>query len=341
MKKKYESYNMTQRLLDQLDVINEVVEDYRRQGYKLTLRQLYYQLVSRGIVPNQDTEYKKLSDLLKKGRMAGLVDWDSIEDRTRIPRLDYAVDDIDDAIDDTISQYKLDRLGDQDVYIEVWCEKDALSNILRRMTNKYHVRLMINKGYSSASAMYKSAQRFLRHGRDKKKILIYLGDHDPSGLDMIRDIGDRLRTFGVVLDTDNGYPIHLGITREQVEKFKPPENPAKITDPRAQDYIDEHGDSSWEVDALEPSVLNSLVEDKILEYIDKDKYDVIVEQEVTDKKKLEKLKELAVDLDIDDDDGSPKCAYCGEYIDTDEEVVEDDDGERFCNQMCKDDYNAD
>lgn len=340
MKRKYESYNMTQRSLDQLEVINEVIENYRRQGYKLTLRQLYYQLVSRAIVPNMDTEYKKLSDLLKKGRLSGLVDWDSIEDRTRIPRLDYAVDDIDDAIDDTISQYKLDRLGDQDVYIEVWCEKDALSNILRRMTNKYHVRLMINKGYSSVSAMYKSSQRFLGHGRGKKKILMYLGDHDPSGLDMIRDIGDRLRTFGVVLDTDDGYPIHLGITREQVEEFEPPENPAKITDPRAEWYIDEHGDSSWEVDALEPSVLNSLVEDTILEYIDKDKYDVIVEQEVSDKKKLEKLKELAVDLDIDDDDGSPKCSYCDEYIDTDEEVVEED-GKRFCNQMCKDDYNAD
>lgn len=329
---------MTQRLLDQLKVINGVVEDYGRQGYKLTLRQLYYQLVARGIVPNADTEYKKLSDLLKKGRMAGLVDWDSIEDRTRIPRLDYAVDDIDDAIDDTISQYKLDRLGDQSVYIEVWCEKDALSNILRRMTNKYHVRLMINKGYSSASAMYKSAQRFKRHGRGKKKILMYLGDHDPSGLDMVRDIGDRLRTFGVRLDTPDSYPIHLGITKEQVEEFDPPENPAKITDPRAEWYIEEHGDSSWEVDALEPSYLNEIINNCILEYIDKDKYDVQIKKEISDKKKLEQLKELAGDLDIDE-----SCENCGNDVDPDDDdsVYDDDNESWFCNEECKEKYYAD
>lgn len=338
MKRKYESYNMTQRLLDQLKVINKVVENYRQQGYRLTLRQLYYQLVARGIVPNKDTEYKKLSDLLRKGRMAGLVDWDSIEDRTRVPKLDYAVDDIDDAIDDTISQYKLKRLDDQSVYIEVWCEKDAISNILRRMTNKYHVRLMINKGYSSASAMYKSAQRFRRNGTGKKKILMYFGDHDPSGLDMIRDIGERLRTFGVKLDTPDGYPTHLGITMEQVEEYQPPENPAKITDPRAEWYIEEHGESSWEVDALEPSVLNELIETEILRYIDEDKYNVQIRKEISDKKKLEKLKELAEDLDIDE-----TCEQCGNDInpDDDESVYDDDNDSWFCNQECKDAYNAD
>jgi hypothetical protein len=302
MKEEFESFNMTQRLMGQLDTINKICESYRKQGYKLTLRQLYYQLVSKGIIPNTDKEYKKLSDILVKGRMSGIVDWDAIEDRTRVPKLDYAVDDIADAIDDTISQYKLDRLSDQDIYIEVWCEKDAISNILRRITDKYHVRLMINKGYSSASAMYTASKRFKAFGRNKKKYILYLGDHDPSGLDMIRDIGDRLATFGVHLDTDDGYPQHLGITREQVEEFNPPPNPAKITDPRAAWYIEEHGDTSWEVDALDPATLNGLVEDSIIEIIDIDKYNAIIKKEKSDKKKLERLKDLADDIDTDDDD---------------------------------------
>jgi len=339
MKQKYESYNMTQRLLDQIKVINGVVESYAKQGYKLTLRQLYYQLVSRGIIPNKDTEYKKLSDLLVKARMSGLVDWDAIEDRTRVPKLDYSVDDIPDAIDDTISQYKLERLQDQKVYIEVWCEKDALSNILRRMTNKFHVRLMINKGYSSASAMYRAAQRFRRHGTGKKKILLYLGDHDPSGLDMIRDIGDRLNTFGVRLDTPDGYPIHLGITREQVEEYEPPENPAKITDPRAEWYIEEHGESSWEVDALEPSVLNELIENEIFEWIDEDRFRNKVKQENVDKLKLENLKDLIDDLDVNIE---VSCVNCSEQVqaDDDDTIYDMDDDKWFCGNECHDEYNA-
>jgi hypothetical protein len=119
---------------------------------------------------------------------------------------------------------------------------------------------------------------------------------------MIRDIGDRLGVFGVDLDTPNGYPIHLGITREQVDEFNPPPNPAKITDPRAAWYIEEHGNTSWEVDALDPATLNGLVENAIKDIIDIDKYNAIIKKEKSDKKKLERLKDLADDIDTDDDD---------------------------------------
>jgi len=336
MKQRFESFNMTQNTMELLNTINGVIENYKKQGYILTLRQLYYQLVSKAIIVNSDKEYKKLSDILVKGRMSGIVDWSAIEDRTRRPRLSYAVDDIADAIDDTIRQYKLDRLGNQKCYIEVWCEKDAISNILKRTTDKYHVRLMINKGYSSASAMYEASLRFKQNGRNKKKMLLYLGDHDPSGLDMIRDIGDRLSTFGVRLDTEDGYPQHLGITREQVEEFNPPPNPAKITDPRADWYIAEHGDTSWEVDALDPSTLNGLVEDAILEIIDTDKYNAMIKKEKSDKKKLEKLKDLADDIDTGDDDDSPTCDFCGEYVSEPDAIEEDD--HHFCNEECHNNF---
>jgi hypothetical protein len=146
--------------LVQLKVINEIIEEYLKQGYKLTLRQLYYQLVSRNIIPNLQKEYAKLSNLLVAGRMAGVVDWEAIEDRIRVPFLPYWVDDVAGALDDTISQYRLNRQDNQKAYIEVWVEKDALSGVLRRITSHYHVNLMVNRGYSSCSAMYDASKRF-------------------------------------------------------------------------------------------------------------------------------------------------------------------------------------
>ena len=144
---------------ERLEVINKIIIEYTTQGYRLTLRQLYYQLVSRDIIPNNKKEYAKLSGLLVKGRMFGIVDWYAIEDRTRQPYIPYSVDDIEDAIQDTIDQYRLDRMSNQDVYIEVWVEKDALSGVLKRITSKYHITLVVNKGYGSASSMYDASKR--------------------------------------------------------------------------------------------------------------------------------------------------------------------------------------
>ncbi len=179
-----------------LNVINKIIEEYRMQGYRLTLRQLYYQLVSRDIIANAKKEYAKLSTLLTKGRMAGVVDWDAIEDRGRRPYIPYSVRNVEHAVQDTINQYRLNRQKGQKIYIELWVEKDALSGVLKRITEKYHIKLIVNKGYSSTSAMYGAYERVKDKILDKKKVVIlYLGDHDPSGLDMIRDIRDRTKNF--------------------------------------------------------------------------------------------------------------------------------------------------
>lgn len=268
-----------------LQTINGIIEEYRRAGYKLTLRQLYYQLVSRDIITNKDAEYKKLGTLLVKGRMAGIVDWEAIEDRIRRLFLPYWVFDITDAINNTVKQYRLDRMDNQDVYIELWVEKDALSGVLRKITSHYHVNLMVNRGYSSCTAMHDAYKRLLRHSELGKDIVIlYLGDHDPSGLDMIRDIRERLEEFGVEPEVRQ-----IGLTKEQINKYKPPPNPAKITDPRAKWYIQKHGQVSWEVDALKPEVLHSLVRENIEGLIDIDKFNAKIEQENKDKEKLRKL----------------------------------------------------
>jgi len=275
---------------ERLLVVNDIIDEYKEQGYVLTLRQLYYQLVSRGIIPNKQSEYSKLSGLLVEGRMAGIVDWSSIEDRTRAPYLPYWVNGIQDAIKDTIDYYRLNRQKDQKVYIELWVEKDALSGVLKPITSHYHINLMVNRGYSSCSAMYYSYKRFYTElkGLEKDIVILYLGDHDPSGLDMLRDIENRLNGFYL----DDFTIKHIGLTKEQIEKYNPPPNPAKITDPRAAWYIEQHGETSWEVDALNPSVLNELIRGNIENLIDMDLFEKQLQQEVKDKKKLEKYMKM-------------------------------------------------
>jgi hypothetical protein len=272
---------------EQLEIINEIIEEYADQGYILTLRQLYYQLVSRDIIANQQKEYAKLSTLLVKGRMAGVVDWRAIEDRIRVPFIPYWVEDIADAINDTIRQYRLDRQEDQDVYIELWVEKDALSGVLKKITSHYHINLMVNRGYSSCTAMYDAYKRLKeKEDEGKETYILYLGDHDPSGLDMIRDIKERLEEFGVNPDVK-----HIGLTMKQIKQFNPPPNPAKITDPRAKEYIAEHGNTSWEVDALNPKTLHKLVRENVEKLIDMDLFNNKILQEEKDKETLEEKKD--------------------------------------------------
>lgn len=276
-----EKLHLNQKNIERLEEINEIIEEYGAQGYKLTLRQLYYQLVSRDIIPNKQSEYAKLSHLLKNGRMGGVVDFDAIEDRIRVPKRPYWVNGVTDAINDTIKQYRLDRQEGQDVYIECWSEKDALSNILYRVSSHYHIYLVINRGYSSCTAMHDAHERFEDHDNN---VILYMGDHDPSGLDMVRDIQDRLDEFG-----SNVEVVPVALTTSQVRQYDPPPNPAKITDPRAKWYIKEYGGTSWEVDALEPRALHKLLEQHIECRIDIGKFDKIIEQEKEDKATLKEM----------------------------------------------------
>ena len=250
------------------------------------------------IIQNEKKEYAKLSTLLTKGRMAGVVDWDAIEDRLRKPYIPYWVKDRKHALQDTINQYRLNRMEGQPNYLEVWVEKDALSEVLKRSTNPYHVRVMVNRGYSSTSAMHDAFQRFhteLQDGNCEKAVILYLGDHDPSGMDMVRDIRERIKSFfwGVMKDEydqdefESWFEEHFEVVRialngDQIKQYNPPPNPAKFSDPRATNYIREHGRQSWEVDALPPEVLHGLVKANILKRIDLDLYNALVKKEKED-----------------------------------------------------------
>lgn len=274
----------TKKLLG--DIV-EVVEDYGSQGFKLTLRQLYYQLVVKEILANLQKNYAKLSTILKDARMCGKVDWDIIEDRGRVPKMHSEWSSIQDLVNSAIYSYRKDRMAEQQNYVEVWVEKDALSGVLEPITDEYHVHLMANKGYSSVSAMHDAALRFQdQESNGKDTTILYLGDHDPSGLDMIRDIQDRLDEFGCNVDVNA-----IALTKAQIEKYNPPPNPAKFSDPRATNYVTKHGKTSWELDALKPTVLHALLRKHLNELIDMDLYQTVVEEEEVEKQKLVKLAE--------------------------------------------------
>jgi hypothetical protein len=193
MKIKFRDIKLSKDNKDRLEVVNSIIEEYQEDGYTLTLRQLYYQLVSRDIIPNEQKEYAKLSKLLKEGRMAGVVDWEAIEDRVRNLSKPSHWDSPKSILEVAHSQYRKNRLKDQDVHIEVWVEKDALSSVVERATNPYGIGVMVNRGYSSVSAMFEAYERFSERIKEGKAIyILYIGDHDPSGVDMIRDVEERI-----------------------------------------------------------------------------------------------------------------------------------------------------
>lgn len=277
------------KTLEFLTKVTAIVEDYDKQGYRMTLRQLYYQLVSADVIANTPQEYSHLSRVLTEARIAGLLDWDFIEDRVRVPRAHPHWRDIPDLVNSATSSYRRDRWADQKQFLEVWVEKDALSGVLAPITEKFHVTLMVNRGYSSATAMHDAAVRLRSKEKSGKKVtILYIGDHDPSGEDMVRDIRGRLKIFRC-----NATIKKIALTMTQIEKYEPPPNPAKMSDPRAEGYVNKHGESSWEVDALRPDVLNKLLTSEIMKIIDMKKYNKIVALE---KKEIETLEEATKDI---------------------------------------------
>lgn len=291
-----------QELLNQiLSILNE----YATQGIRLTSRQLYYQLVATGVIPNADEIYKRICTFLTDGRYSGLIDWDAIEDRGRTPEKHGEWDDVEDLVKSAVSSYRLPRWSDQKFYVELYVEKQALESVLKPVADKYHIYFGANKGYSSASTMYELAQRIkeqMQHG--KKCVVLYLGDHDSSGLDMVRDIRERIIEFLLKGDEPvSGWNMEeeiqnthgealfqvvpLALNMEQIRKYSPPPNPAKMTDPRARWYVAQFGEMSWELDALKPQVLIKIVENGIQNFLDVAKYNAWIEREKKESEALE------------------------------------------------------
>src|SRR5262249_33537327 len=234
-----------------------ILKEYQAQGFSLTLRQLLYQFVARGIMPNTHKTYTYLGATLRDGRLAGLIDWDAIEDRTRETQRWMSWADPAERIRAAAEQYAEDPWAEHDVRLFVWVEKAALVNIVEVACAEWSVPYFAVRGYNSLSEMYATGKEFLRLiDAGIRPVVPYLGDHDPSGINMPRVAEEDLTMFA----GDDIEVRRVGLNLGQVREHDLPPNYAKETDRRFPAYVDEFGiDECWELDALEPTVIDRLL----------------------------------------------------------------------------------
>lgn len=261
-----------------IDHANIIIAAHQAEGYVLTLRQLYYQFVHNKLIANKQSEYKRIGSIISDARLAGLIDWDALEDRVRglraIPT--YSTPSI--FMRQQAEQYAEDVLADQPVYCEVWVEKDALIGVIERPCVRYRVPFFACRGYASQSSLYEAGQRLEAKIADGKKVIIFhLGDHDPSGIDMSRDNDERLNMFA---RTIAGVELRrIALNKDQIHAFELAPDPTKIADSRSSNYMDIYGDTSWELDALPSKELDRLVVSSIEGVLDMGRFKRATEEE--------------------------------------------------------------
>lgn len=280
----YKSKRFTKSTLEILGSADTILDKYQEKGYDLTLRQLYYQFVARNILPNNQKSYKRLGKIISDGRLAGLINWTYVVDRTRSVRKNSHWELVKDSIASTAKSFRMDIWKEQTERVEVWIEKDALVGVIAPVCTKLDVPYFSCRGYVSQSELWKATKRFSDYWDEygQKTIILYLGDHDPSGLNMVTDITNRLEILrkGITWFTVEVKPIALNI--KQIRELKLPPNPAKTKDSRIKEYYKLFGNKCWELDALEPDYLSELVSQKIRDHVD---YSCLKKAEIKQEKK--------------------------------------------------------
>jgi hypothetical protein len=198
MKEAFLNIRFRRSTLELIDHVNGIVDQYQALGFILTLRQLFYQFVSRPALglANSFDDYKRLGRTVTDARRAGLIDWDAIEDRTRNVNRLPTWDDPPEIITSCAEQYREDLWASQRYRPEVWIEKDALTGVIESVCEEFRVPYFSCRGNVSDSEMYAAGKRFaLIDNQGQVPLVLHLGDHDPNGLDMSRDIQDRLVVF--------------------------------------------------------------------------------------------------------------------------------------------------
>ena len=252
--------------LSKIEKANEIIEEYQAQGFKLTLRQIYYQFVARGWSENTLRAYKSLGSIIAEARMAGLIDWAAMEDRTRMLRGMGSDSSPENTIDYAAESYRLNKWVNQPFRFEIWIEKDALLGVIQRTCNELNVDYFALRGYASHTSLHNAARRIKGYeGRGKKVVILHMGDHDPEGWDITRDIENKMHTFGADCEVRR-----IALSREQVDLYNPPPAPVKLSSSRASSYISDHGQEVWELDALEPAVMGQLIRDNVEPDIDQE-----------------------------------------------------------------------
>ena len=295
MRERFKNYNFRDGNLEKIAISNAIIGEYSAENMKLTVRQLYYQFVARGYIENNQREYNKLSALISRARLAGLIDWGAIEDRTRNLERQHGWNSPHELIDACARQYHRDLWETQEYRVEVWIEKEALSGVIAVICEELRVPYLACRGYVSQSELYDGGKRLAGYIYDGYQVVVlHLGDHDPSGIDMTRDNKDRLDLFS---DHDIEV-IRLALNYDQVEKYNPPPDPAKSTDSRFLKYYGEYGGHSWELDALDPLVIRELIRDSVSSYIDRGLWDDQVELQEYERKQIKEAARRVGDYDV-------------------------------------------
>lgn len=286
----YKPARFHDKSLARIALADQICSSYAARGFSLTLRQIYYRFVAGGHIPNDQREYKNLGQLLNDARLAGLIDWDHMEDRTRNLKRLPSWESRASILRGVSEQFRYDLWKDQEYHVEVWIEKDALVGVVEGAASSRRVGFFSCRGYTSQSELWGAAMRLARKSNEgKQPVVIHLGDHDPSGIDMSRDIEERLRLFSVHHGVRTPEIIRIALNADQIEQYNPPPNPAKLTDSRAAGYIERFGDDSWELDALEPEVIDRLIRDQIEHYIDWDQWNIDLAREDDSRARLARI----------------------------------------------------
>lgn len=287
----YVPWEPGKRALATLGRANAIIARYEAQGMDMTLRQLHYQMIDNIDYPNTLASYNHLKEVISKGRLGGLVSWTAIEDRGRNLRGLQTQDSPRKAIESVAETYRRDLWADQPWCPEVWIEKEAGVGVIAGICNTLRVDYFACKGYNSQSEMWRAANRFsgmIRKGQ--RPMVVHIGDLDPSGWDMTRDIRDRLETFC-------GTPVmvqRIALNMNQVEELRLAPNPAKESDKgRIDAFRAEFGDSSYELDALPPERLQAMIKDAVDRIRHEPTWDTSLEQEMSE---LRHMKQLAEEM---------------------------------------------
>ena len=244
----------------------------------MTVRQVYYQLVSRQVIKNNRNQYQAVSNALVKARQEGIISWDWMEDRLRRPRTVGMWKDLKDFSNTAIKAYKRNVWDDQPGYFEAWLEKDALSGIFENVLARYGITLNVGRGYDGWDSIYNAACRF---GDGKGKSILYFGDLDPSGVDMIRSLGERLAFFGCCPEI-----IKCALTPDDMKRYNLPPAFTKKTDTRSAAYVAKFGDIAVELDALPADILQTRLKKEVEQRLDTAAFKRTLELEQADKEKL-------------------------------------------------------
>jgi hypothetical protein len=243
----------------QLHTIYDAMVRIVAADHPMTLRGLFYRLVSAGLIPKTENEYEKVGRYLLKLRRDGAIPYRWIADSTRWMRKPKTYDSLEDALHQTAATYRRSLWNDQDAYVELWCEKDTLAGILVEETAGWDVPLMVVRGFSSETYLYEASKNISDIA--KPAYLFLLTDHDPSGLASAKDVARKIAHFLP------GFPCfveRVAVTEAQIVAWDLPTRPTKTSDSRSRSFAGE----SVELDAIPPATLRSLARECIEQHID-------------------------------------------------------------------------